>query len=341
MRRFQIYLPPVLAQLLIMSSTAFAQTGFLQPLPPVLVEGSHSINGNTSTSVTFWNVYWNPVTVYWLDYSGSRVNYATLGAFGSYTQPTYVTHPWIATDSITSVDVTGFMPQASPSYGVVIKLPGTVAELPHPSTPASPLEKRLYENVATFGSVYFGRIVPIVAPECLLLCSWVAGIYDAWGASLSAGDPFDPNYRTVSAPATANLPTLPTDSSLSADGNAAMLRMLNVGASLLSIANATEVVLNRADTARADGQTTFEQLQFNAARGFMSQTDLGLVDLTSAMRQFDSAFPSSGLAQYADSIDALNPVLGAVPEPGTWLLLAIGLSFLAWRFDVKRWLNSR
>jgi len=38
------------------------------------------------------------VTVYWIDFKGARVFYNSLAPGESYTQQTYVTHPWIVVD---------------------------------------------------------------------------------------------------------------------------------------------------------------------------------------------------------------------------------------------------
>jgi hypothetical protein len=58
-----------------------------------------SMNADTAASITFVNNTTAPVTTYWLDYHGNRVKYTKLGPGQSYKQPTYVTHPWVATDA--------------------------------------------------------------------------------------------------------------------------------------------------------------------------------------------------------------------------------------------------
>jgi len=54
-----------------------------------------SISGDTPTSITFDNQSGRTVDIYWLDYEGNRVYYSTLGNENIYTQPTYLTHPWV------------------------------------------------------------------------------------------------------------------------------------------------------------------------------------------------------------------------------------------------------
>jgi hypothetical protein len=57
-----------------------------------------SENGDVKTQITFVNHSKQEVKVYWLDYSGQRVFYKKLKPAESYTQDTYMTHPWLITD---------------------------------------------------------------------------------------------------------------------------------------------------------------------------------------------------------------------------------------------------
>ena len=59
---------------------------------------SRSISGKVSTKMVFKNNSSNAVKTYWLNYSGERVFYKKLNPNQSYTQQTYVTHPWVITD---------------------------------------------------------------------------------------------------------------------------------------------------------------------------------------------------------------------------------------------------
>jgi VHL beta domain len=56
-----------------------------------------SIVGDTPTHVKFTNRSKSTRLIYWIDYDGSRVFYNTLKPNQTYTQQTYVTHPWVTT----------------------------------------------------------------------------------------------------------------------------------------------------------------------------------------------------------------------------------------------------
>lgn len=58
-------------------------------------EGSLTSKNGQKTSVIFKNSADAAVTVYWLDMAGERVEYKKLAAGESYTQQTFVTHPWL------------------------------------------------------------------------------------------------------------------------------------------------------------------------------------------------------------------------------------------------------
>jgi hypothetical protein len=57
-----------------------------------------SKKADTSVSITFQNQSKDPISVYWLDYSGKRKLYQRLAGGASYTQQTFVTHPWMLVD---------------------------------------------------------------------------------------------------------------------------------------------------------------------------------------------------------------------------------------------------
>ncbi|MFT3697804.1 MAG: hypothetical protein QM831_31985 [Kofleriaceae bacterium] len=57
-----------------------------------------SIVSDTSLHLVFTNHTRGSVTIYWLDFKGERVWYNTLEAGQSYTQQTFVTHPWVIVD---------------------------------------------------------------------------------------------------------------------------------------------------------------------------------------------------------------------------------------------------
>jgi len=76
-----------------------------KPTPPVTGSSCdserelRSESGDVATTVEFMNESSRTVKVFWLDYSGTRVYYSTLSPRASIVQPTYVTHPWVVTDS--------------------------------------------------------------------------------------------------------------------------------------------------------------------------------------------------------------------------------------------------
>ena len=62
-------------------------------------EVARSRVSETATTMAFINKSAKPVSVYWLDFGGSRVRYQVLEAGTSYTQQTYLTHPWVVVDA--------------------------------------------------------------------------------------------------------------------------------------------------------------------------------------------------------------------------------------------------
>lgn len=63
---------------------------------PATTESTLRSGGNgTPTEVAFVNDSAQVVTVSWLDLDGKRVTYQTLRPGATYTQPTYVGHPWV------------------------------------------------------------------------------------------------------------------------------------------------------------------------------------------------------------------------------------------------------
>jgi uncharacterized caspase-like protein len=57
-----------------------------------------SLVGDQSVMVTFRNLLSETISTYWLDYTGKRVFYQRINAGGSYTQQTYISHPWVLVD---------------------------------------------------------------------------------------------------------------------------------------------------------------------------------------------------------------------------------------------------
>lgn len=61
--------------------------------------GARSVSGTRETKVVFDNRSSDRVRVYWLDYNGRRAFYSEVQPGGSYVQDTYMTHPWVVTDT--------------------------------------------------------------------------------------------------------------------------------------------------------------------------------------------------------------------------------------------------
>ncbi len=68
------------------------------PNPNCHITQARSTEGATPSQIAFQNESGVPVDIYWLDYEGDRVHYATLADGEGYVQPTWLTHPWVAVD---------------------------------------------------------------------------------------------------------------------------------------------------------------------------------------------------------------------------------------------------
>ena len=58
-----------------------------------------SLVSDTSLNLVFANRTRGSVSIYWLDFKGERVWYNTLAPGESYSQQTFVTHPWVILDT--------------------------------------------------------------------------------------------------------------------------------------------------------------------------------------------------------------------------------------------------
>jgi von Hippel-Lindau disease tumor suppressor protein len=58
-----------------------------------------STDSKLATSVTFVNRTQENARIYWLNYKGGREFYKELRPDQRFTQDTYATHPWVATDA--------------------------------------------------------------------------------------------------------------------------------------------------------------------------------------------------------------------------------------------------
>lgn len=71
-----------------------------------------------ATRVQFVNETAHERRTYWINYEGRRVPYSTLAPGESYTQETYVTHPWVMTDGAERC-VAIYLPDETPSRVVM------------------------------------------------------------------------------------------------------------------------------------------------------------------------------------------------------------------------------
>ncbi|TDU80711.1 von Hippel-Lindau disease tumor suppressor protein [Prosthecobacter fusiformis] len=69
------------------------------PAHPAEGKGIRSENGDIESLITFHNRSSESVKIYWLDYAGKRVLYKTLQSQEALAQITFLTHPWLITDT--------------------------------------------------------------------------------------------------------------------------------------------------------------------------------------------------------------------------------------------------
>lgn len=76
-------------------------TPLVAPATPACeITQAKSLEATTPSQIEFVNASGTTVNVLWLDYQGNRVLYRTLLPSESYVQQTFVTHPWIAVDTM-------------------------------------------------------------------------------------------------------------------------------------------------------------------------------------------------------------------------------------------------
>ena len=75
---------------------AFVHGATLSSLDAASVDNTaKSLNDDKTAYITFVNNLSFAVDLYWIDFDGNRVFYATIGPVGALAQPTYITHPWL------------------------------------------------------------------------------------------------------------------------------------------------------------------------------------------------------------------------------------------------------
>jgi hypothetical protein len=71
----------------------------LPPLDPNPIDSSFQSQIGDPANIDFINELNFAVSVYWINYTGDRVFYQLLGANSSYSQPTFITHPWLVLEA--------------------------------------------------------------------------------------------------------------------------------------------------------------------------------------------------------------------------------------------------
>jgi hypothetical protein len=100
--------------------------------------GLRSTEGAVSTSIAFTNQMPIALRIYWLNYEGIRQFYGIVGPRQTHRQPTYVTHPWVLTDSnddCVAVYMPGHEPRQVFVTGESAPLPPTPVDTLRPSAP--------------------------------------------------------------------------------------------------------------------------------------------------------------------------------------------------------------
>jgi hypothetical protein len=81
-------------------------------------ESTRSRSSTESTAINFENKTADVVRIYWLNFRGERVQFASLGPGKTLRQETYTTHPWLVTDA--AGDCLGlYLPAAEPGRAVI------------------------------------------------------------------------------------------------------------------------------------------------------------------------------------------------------------------------------
>jgi von Hippel-Lindau disease tumor supressor len=109
----------------ILSTTGCAPSDQSAGMNAQVAQAPRSLRSDTPALITFANHSGQSVNVYWLDFGGKRQLYKTLDAGDSYTQQTFLTHPWLIT-SAQGQPWNVYMPEVNPQP-VVLHEPGAAA----------------------------------------------------------------------------------------------------------------------------------------------------------------------------------------------------------------------
>lgn len=78
-----------------------------------------SINSETETFLMFSNDSNSVVDLWWIDYFGHEVYYASINPGTTHMQPSYATHPWVVRDHISQNSVLVLVAEARPALAIV------------------------------------------------------------------------------------------------------------------------------------------------------------------------------------------------------------------------------
>ena len=98
-----------------------------------------STSGTTRFNLRFVNRTMEPLQTFWLDYTGKRVFFRQVAGGAEYSQPTWVTHPWVfadtsgrclklfVTDGLQTAVIVGAESASQPSYAANLRSPAEVS----------------------------------------------------------------------------------------------------------------------------------------------------------------------------------------------------------------------
>ncbi|KAF8188872.1 von Hippel-Lindau disease tumor suppressor, beta/alpha domain-containing protein [Mycena galopus ATCC 62051] len=89
----------------------------LPPIPPDNVAALRSARSEISTSIMFMNHSRMEVTLYWINQDGNPIKYCAIGTGEAVYQPTFVSHPWMASSTTGIIAV--FFPLRRPSKATI------------------------------------------------------------------------------------------------------------------------------------------------------------------------------------------------------------------------------
>lgn len=79
----------------------------------------HSVDSRTETLFVVSNQTPSTVDLWWIDYCGREVFYASINPGGTHMQPSYATHPWVVRDHLSQNPVLMLVATANPFLAIV------------------------------------------------------------------------------------------------------------------------------------------------------------------------------------------------------------------------------